>query len=416
MPLKTIKMDQLAAGLLTFAVFTLTLWRFGTNQCLALLVLMVLFYRPWRQELFSWSWLKNPVILLALFFVGFCLLSVSYSETPRFADALKGVSAYSKLLFLGVIPIAFREARYRKWLENGLIYGVFVNVIISTLYYYQLPIIVHYFGAYMDHQISFTVNPIQMIYVAVMAIWLLAMRLLRREFHYGDVIVFAALLAYLWLINMERSGYVLFLALILLLLGQKFGKKAVFVGGLIIPLVLVGLYFAVPNIKFRLNEGIHNVLVYQQTENTAEMGVGDEINNSWGLRLALATECIGIIKNHPILGTGAGSFKYVYGALYPAQQAATNITEPHDIYIYILFEFGLLGLTIFLVWLYAVLKWINTLPSGDRHLLQGVWLMFVVLGFTDSSLILNAVGLSLVVWISLYLNKHVKPLRQSYRL
>lgn len=398
---KACNMDKAAATLLTVAVFLMTLWRFGANQCFALVAIMVVLYRPWRQELFSWKWIKTPVISVGLVLLVWAVISVSYSETPTIMNALEGLRIYSKILFLLVLPIALRASKYRKWIENGLIYGVLINVIISTLYYYHLPFMIHYFASYMSMDITFTVNPLQVIFVVVLAIWFLALRLMNREGGKIDVLVLILLMGYLWFINMERSGYLIFIALLILFLAQYFGKKAVLAGCIAIPLALFLLYEASPNIKGRVDLGIHNVVAYQQAQSAADIGP----DNSLGLRLAFISESQEIIQHHLFLGTGIGSFKYVHAAMYPQQAKVFPANDPHNAYIYAIFELGLIGILIYIAWLYAVFRFTETLPKQEKILLQGVWLVFVVMGFTDSGLALNAVGLSFVLWISLYLRR-----------
>lgn len=395
---KAMDFEKTAAFLLTLALFLLTLWRFGANQCFALVALMVIFYRPWRQNLLSCNWLKTPVILWALVLIGWALITLSYTDAPSFVRGVQGIGTYSKLLYLLIFPLALQFIRYHKWLENGLIYGVLINVIISTLYYYHVPGLSPYFAPHMSMDITFTVNPLQVVYIVVMALWLLTMRFVRRTYAWHDVVAFVLLLLYLWVINMERSGYLIFLALVLFLLGQRFGKKAFMSGCIALPLVLVGLYFALPNVKARVNQGVDNVIAFQQAESSQQMG----INNSLGVRLSFIVETLQVMRDHPVLGTGIGSFKYVHQQRFAEQAKTVQINDPHNAYAYVGFELGLIGLFIYIAWLYAVFKLTCTLPASQAMLLRGVWLMFIVMGFTDSGLALNAIGMSFIVWISLY--------------
>lgn len=398
---KSLDFEKIAAFLLSLALFLLTLWRFGANQCFALVAIMVVFYRPWRQNLLSWNWIKTPVIFWALVLIIWALMTLSYTETPSLVKGVQGIGTYSKLLYLLIFPIALQFINYRKWLENGLIYGVLINVMISTLYYFHVPGISPYFAPHMSMDITFTVNPLQVIYIVVMAMWLLTMRFVRRNYHWHDVMAFILLLLYLWVINMERSGYLIFLALVLFLLWQRFGKKAFISGCIALPIVLIGLYFVLPNVKARVNLGVENVIAFQQAESSQQMG----INNSLGVRLSFIVETLQVMRDHPILGTGIGSFKYVHQERFAEQEKTVQINDPHNAYAYVGFELGLIGLLIYLAWLYAVFKLTRTLPVFDAMLLRGVWLIFIVMGFTDSGLALNAIGMSFIAWISLYSRK-----------
>jgi len=407
--LKSIKLEYIAVALFMFTAFNITLWRFGANQSIAVLALLVIFYRPWRRELFSLQWLKTPVLIWSGVFIIWCIISLSYSEAPNLAKAAQGITMYSKLLFLLAIPIAFRETRYRRWVENALIYGVLINVILSVLYYYQFPAWITHYASYFSMNITFSINPLQMIYIVVMALWLLTMRICNREFAWHDVVVGVLLLAYLWLINLERSGFLIFIALFILFLGQRFGKKAVGVGLIAVPVFLGLLYFFLPPFQNRVNIGIQNIEAFQQTENVGTIGP----DNSLGLRLAFTMESIPVIKDHLLFGTGVGSFRYVHAKLYPEQQKVFPANDPHEAYIYVAFELGMVGLAIYIAWLVSIFRWISRLPQKERYLLRGIWLIFVVMGFTDSGLPLNAIGLSFVLWLSLYLRPNQPPLAKG---
>ena len=73
----------------------------------------------------------------------------------------------------------------------------------------------------------------------------------------------------------------------------------------------------------------------------------------------------------------------------------------------------MVGLAIYIAWLVSIFRWISRLPQKERYLLRGIWLIFVVMGFTDSGLPLNAIGLSFVLWLSLYLRPNQPPLAKG---
>lgn len=251
----------------------------------------------------------------------------------------------------------------------------------------------------MSMNATFTVNPLQVIYVVVMAVWLLGMRILNREFSSWDIVVLVLLTFYLWVVNIERSGFLLFSALVLFFLTQYCGKKGFLLGCLLLPLFLLGLYYMLPNVKARVDLGIQNVLAFQAAQSSQQIGT----NNSLGVRLAFLSETIQVIKDRPLLGTGIGNFKYVYAHRFSEQAKTVIVNDPHNAYAYVAFELGLIGLAIYCVWLYQAWKLTGRLRLEDRILLRGIWLIFVLMGFTDSGFALNAVGMSFILWFSLYL-------------
>jgi O-antigen ligase len=384
--------------LCALAAFLLTLWRFGANQCLALVAVIVIFYRPWREQLLQKEYYRQPVIWLMLLFLGWAVLSLSYAQTPSLLKAAQGLTIYSKLLFLIVLPLAMCHAQCRYWVEQGLIYGVFVNACLSTLYYFQINFTVHALGAYFPTG-TFAVNALQMVYVAVLACWILSKRILNHRGHWIDGGIFIFLSIYIWFVNIERSGYLLYLALLLLSLYQTMHKKGLVIGIMIIPILLIGLYEFSPNVKTRVALGVDNLIAFHQAQDIHQVAN----TNSLGLRLAFAKETWIIAQDHLLLGTGIGSFRYVNQQKEGLKVDNLYPNDPHNAYSYVLFELGLVGLFIYLAWLGALSKSISRLPLETRDLMRGIWWAFVIMGFTDSGFALNAIGLSFILCISAYL-------------
>lgn len=394
--------EILANILLCFSMFFLTLWRFGTNQCLALAALVILVNRPWRLRLFSMEHFKRPLIIATCLFLIWATLSWTYTQAPCMSSAAHGLALYTKLLFLLILPLAMGLKSSRTWIEQGIIFGILVNVILTMLYYFHVNFVVVSIGRFYSVNGVFGINPLQMIFVVVFACWILMQRMIERKASFIDIGIFVLLSIYLWFINIERSGYLLYLVLILVALYQILNKKGIVIGFLCIPILLVGLYEFSPNVQARIKEGINNIYAYQQTEQVKNVA----IDNSLGLRVAFFAESLKVIKAHPLLGTGIGSFKSVYQNMGGPSSAGIN--DPHNAYTLVTFELGLIGLALYLGWLAVIFHNIKLLTPKNAHRLRGLWWIFVIMGFTDSGLILNAVGLSFIIGVSLYAHEGLK--------
>jgi O-antigen ligase len=91
-------------------------------------------------------------------------------------------------------------------------------------------------------------------------------------------------------------------------------------------------------------------------------------------------------------GQGTNQMQVVSGMPY----FPMSVNDPHNAYTYIAFELGLVGLALYLLWLYQLWRVIELEPKV-KHLLHGVFWAFVVMGVVDSGLALNAVAVSFVV-------------------
>ncbi len=388
----------LTSILFCFSLFFLTLWRLLANQALGLIILCVLLYKPWRQILFS-RYALQPLFIVMYFLILWSFLSVFYSSAPNYGEALKGVQPYFKLLFLLLFPIALRKNKNAYWIEQALILGVFVNVVLSLVYhshilgadlYREVLVYPYFYGP------TFMVNPLQLIFVEVIALWLLANRFVEKCWKWHDVFIFLILLIYLWGFNIERSGYLLFSALAFLFAWQHASKKALVSILACILIALCSVYFFVTPVKERINEVGHDISLFYK-------GIPD---TSVGLRLAFAADTLVILEEHPLLGGGAGSFPFIYASRFDQRENAVIFNQAHNNYVQAAFELGLVGLTLFLLFLYQLYQAIKKAPLIERNRMQGIFLAFFVMGFLDGGLLLSAVRVSTIVLISLYLQRN----------
>ncbi|MFA5146752.1 MAG: O-antigen ligase family protein [Candidatus Omnitrophota bacterium] len=67
--------------------------------------------------------------------------------------------------------------------------------------------------------------------------------------------------------------------------------------------------------------------------------------NTYGLRVPLWARAIGMMKEHPILGIGAGTFRYIFLKYQP--HVNVSFAHPHSDYLGVLLESGVIGFSIF---------------------------------------------------------------------
>ena len=416
-------LENMATILLFFTMFFLTLWHRGADQCLNLIIVLALLYKPWRQQLFSLDNFKSPIILLMLGFfcwIIFTTLVVHSIDVP-WKNAWHGIKVYDRLLYLLVLPLVVKNLKQPRWIEQGLIYGVFINVILSAAYYSRPDVVLEYFSYYPLGQGVYTNtpfiesvfnnNPQILIFVVVLACWILVQRILRRGANFLDVVVFVLLSLYVWVINIERTGYLLYLALFVLTFYQQ-GRKAFFCSLFVLPFILILLYEGSPVVKSRINRGYQDVVAFRQ-------GPSDDLlrpdlrENSLGLRLTFLNIGTQLIKLHPLAGTGAGSYFFAYYKLVgwpmtgPPNNIYTGIIGPDNLYMSFVVEIGIVGLILYLCWLLRILYSIKKLPLADGNILRGLVWMILVSGLSFGSLAFDPIRLSFIILLSLYANEQL---------
>lgn len=85
-------------------------------------------------------------------------------------------------------------------------------------------------------------------------------------------------------------------------------------------------------------------------------------DNSMGQRTAFAREAIRLIKRSPLLGNGAGSF------WYGNAETGYGVHNPHNEYLLETVQNGLLGLMVFLLWMWGCYRAAWRLPTNSRNL------------------------------------------------
>jgi O-antigen ligase len=149
----------------------------------------------------------------------------------------------------------------------------------------------------------------------------------------------------------------------------KFSFKSILAVMIIIPL-LFGIFYSFGGIfKERVNMAIYNTLHFNKNKNT-----------SIGERLVFWQNTIHLAKQKPILGYGTGSFKKIYGNY--SKKVTPNIripAQPHNMYLFIFFQTGIIGLSVFLYLFYKMFEY--GLKINDRY-------KFIRLGFVGYFLII----------------------------
>ena len=103
-------------------------------------------------------------------------------------------------------------------------------------------------------------------------------------------------------------------------------------------------------------------------------------------RNILLKETIILIKKNPILGYGTGSFTDEFGSVNEETQKVVSNQHktPHNNYLYVWFELGILGLIIFLSIFYFQIK--ELIKKADGIFIILFPIMFLIIMFTDSYL------------------------------
>ncbi len=175
----------------------------------------------------------------------------------------------------------------------------------------------------------------------------------------------ATLLALTGLALQDRRTGMVALPVLLAVLGMSRLRSAW--RGLLLVLLVAALSAAAwqfsPSVRGRIDEGLNELRTYQSTDAAA---------TSWGMRLRLAEHTLDMVRERPLLGHGVGSWLGEWRKRVQPGLLISIHTTPHDEYLLVASQLGLVGIAL-LLWLLGGQLWRawRAGPDGQAALL--VW-------------------------------------------
>lgn len=188
----------------------------------------------------------------------------------------------------------------------------------------------------------------------------------------------------LFIINDGRTGQIGFLGLFPLLLFRWLRWRGLLLGALGAVLFAGAVYMVSPRVQQRGAEVVSDYRNYR----------AGNTDSSMGLRVEFWSHTAPFIARHPLFGGGTGSFRYEYQTLATQKGWVKDhvTTNPHNEYLMILSQQGVIGLAL-LLWLWGT-QWrlacrMEELP---RYLTHGLLVLMVLGDFFNCFILDNLEG------------------------
>ena len=196
-----------------------------------------------------------------------------------------------------------------------------------------------------------------------------------------------------------RAGQVAFFAMLVVLILQILDKqriKSLITIFIVIPGIFFTAYQASDLFQKRVNLAFNQALEYQPGS-----------NNSIGYRITYALNSWELIKENPIIGVGTGDFPVEYKKINQIKtpimtsMGLPTTTNPHNMYILIFSQLGVIGLISMLSIFYFQIKLsINSSNRFIRDVGITLPLLFLVIMWSDSYLLGHYTTLMFVLFSS----------------
>ncbi len=337
--------------------------------------------------------IQKKKIFLPLF--GFFLLSIfSLLWSSDYDVAKNELRILSYFFALFIIATSLKQ-RYINTIITAFLSGMFISEIIAYGVFFELWT---FKNATPQDPSPFMSHIEYSIFLAFTSILLLN-RLFSKEYFFKEKILllffFLTVTGNLF-ITQGRTGQVAYVVAIITMTVLHF--KITF-KSLILALLLLSSIFGT---AYSFSSNFHNRVTHTQDEITSILK--GELNSSWGIRVGFWITTFHILEKDPLLGVGIGDYKLAqkqeidtgnYKYLSEHTKEFISHNHPHNQYLLVLLETGIIGLILFLSFFYKYFK----LNIQNRELKQLSIIFGVIysVGFLSEPLLIKQFTLSLFI-------------------
>lgn len=374
---------------LVAAVFAVPLSSSAKSICIGVAVAFITVLPEYRRDLVNT--LFEPWCQAALLLFSIAFLSCIYSPAS-FSEKTLVLEKYSKLLYLPILAVGFRERRTREAAIYAFLLAMFVTCLFSFAYFFKL---LAYHGVNSGEIFR---NHIMTGHMMGMAAYLAALLCYREQ---GRLRMLFALLFMLYsyqivFVSPGRTECIVFALLMFLLMLQllpwRMAIAAVALGCVLVAVV----YHESALLQDRVYRTVHEWRQYHV----------DDKDTSIGYRLQFHTFAKQLFERSPWIGNGTGSFTYAFRTEVPVPSWDRTLLEPHSQYWLVASEWGVVGilaLLFFLSSLFFASFQLHTMGYAAVALL----LPFVLGNMSDSLLFYSGSGYFFLLLMALCLGERI---------
>jgi O-antigen ligase len=344
-----------AAGWVTTALgFTIPIWVVADGILVVLLVACWTVSGEWRERARRIT--ENPVSVSVLLLFGWLLVGTLWGGGSLEERALS-IKKYADLLLIPVLislAIADQERnRALLALAASLVVTLLLSLGLSVGF---IPPTSGALGCDPSNSCVFKKHTTHNVLMAFGALLfaVLAWRSQDRRVRWAWSLVSLLATGNVLLMVQGRTGYVVLAALAILAFHMLLGWRGILAAIMVLSVSFSVAYQISPSFHDRVKLAVNAV-----TQWNPKVAV---VNDPIGWRLEYFYHTIEIIQDHPLIGVGTGGFVQAYRAR--TEQAGLDVPpHPHNQYLFILAQVGIVGLGL-LLWLF-VQQWRSISLNGD---------------------------------------------------
>lgn len=379
---RNISLEKTYQFLLITLAFLMPLTVFGGN--LIILIIMILWLISGNYKKKFDEIIQSKFLIASIIFFGLHVLGLLWTNNLEWGIHIVRKMWYFFLLLPILHSIVIKE-NIHKYISSFLL-AICLTEVLSYLVWFEL--IDPFKNARVDNPTPF-MSHITYNVILALAFYLVMHRLFILR-NMSKVLIFLySILAFAISFNMfitgGRAGQVAYFVILVVLIFQFFSiskLRALLTSLTLIPVIFVSAYNISPMFNDRVDSALLNVINYSE-----DLAVNNQ--TSVGYRMTFAMHSWEIIKKNPLLGVGTGDFPEEYKKINMNKTPLlNNATNPHNMYILVSAQLGLLGLISFLSIFYFQFKIaFNSNNIITRDVGFALPIMFLVIMFSDSYLL-----------------------------
>jgi O-antigen ligase len=311
-------------------------------MCVALLVTWLLSGQAWQSLKLSAS---QPAGKMLLVFFAWLLIGCFYADTALTVQ-LTTLSSWKKLLYTFILLGLFYPIEWKKrFVSSFLIAMTFSACVAIVLWGLHIDFKGRGVGIFMT---NYSAQSLAFVAAIVCSLFTLKESPSPRK-RYALIGIIFLFLFNIFFVSASRSGYLALPVAVIFTFIYLYGLKKIphILGGMVMVLML--LLSTSSTLQNRIKLGLHEKSHYQTSTEVTSIGI----------RMIFAENSWELIQKRPIFGYGTSSFKSTYSP-YVAQKyqdwRGEEGSDPHNQYLFIWLENGIIGLGIFLVYIYTVIR------------------------------------------------------------
>ena len=297
------------------------------------------------------------------------------------------IHKYSKLLYLPILALGFQDKQSRSWAIHAFLFGCLITIGYSAYRVFTMGITEAPGTAFYNYIVTG--------YFVAFAAFLAGIYALRSQGYVrvGYFFLIGLFSSHMFLVNIGKTGYVMFLVLSLIFslvyMQWRYFFKGVFV-------VFLGLLIVSQSPLFKAGVGrvVNELHDYRQGQK----------DGSLGTRLQFHNFAQSLFSRSPLIGVGTGGFAHYFSLENPVPSWTGNLIEPHGELWSIGAEHGVLGLSVFLFFMLTLFYEVYRVKDMQVIFL-GLLVTFCLGCFSDGFLLLAGPGFLLIIFAAMGLGE-----------